>query len=408
MKRLLARKRGTRRALQLGALVVCAGTGACAGSNGESAKAPANDGALADSPSASGNGSPSDSSTAGSVAPLIAAGVRWVGRVDVSDARAIKLAWSGSGFVGNFSGEAVSAKLKTVGAGEIFFQPVVDGKPGTRFSVGSAEKTVELAAGLGAGAHRVELYRETEGKGFGYSVFSGFAAGTPGAVPPASGRLIEVIGDSISAGFGNLGSEKHDGYGPDPSGGCVFSTETESAYLAYGHVAARAVHADASVLAGSGWGIYSDLQGNTKNVMPSLFATALGDRATPAWSFAVRPQAVVINLGTNDATAKTLTAQNFKPAYLAFIATVRSKYPQALILCALGSMLSGVDRTNAEQFLKEIVAELGGKGDEKVKLLDLGTQDALAGTGCSWHPNITEDARMAALLAAELQASLGW
>jgi hypothetical protein len=41
-------------------------------------------------------------------------------------------------------------------------------------------------------------------------------------------------------------------------------------------------------------------------------------------------------------------------------------------------------------------------------LLDLGTQDALAGTGCSWHPNVAEDARMAALLAAELKASLGW
>lgn len=326
----------------------------------------------------------------------------------MSDAQAIKLAWSGSGFVGSFSGATVAAKLKTVGAGEIFFQPVVDGQVGARFSVGSVEQTVELARGLGAGEHRVELYRETEGKGFGYSVFSGFAAGTPGAVPPASGRLIEVIGDSISAGFGNLGTERHEGYGPDPGGGCPFTTETESAYLAYGQVAARAVNADASVLAGSGWGIYSDNRGNTSNVMPALFGNTLGERATPAWSFAAQPQAVIINLGTNDASAKTLTAQNFKPAYTKFVATLRSQYPNALLLCALGSMLSGADRSNVEQFLKEIVAELGDKGDKQVKLLDLGTQDALAGTGCSWHPNVAEDARMAALLAAELRASLGW
>lgn len=344
----------------------------------------------------------------GGVAPVIAAGVRWLGRVDVSDPQAIKLAWSGSGFVGSFSGATVSAKLKTVGGGDIFFQPVVDGKPGTRFSVGNAEKTVELAAGLGPGQHRVELYRETEGKGFGYSVFSGFVTGTPGPVPPASGRLIEVIGDSISAGFGNLGSETHDGYGPDPAGGCEFSTETESAYLAYGHVAARAVDADASVLAGSGWGIYSDNLGNTKNVMPSLFANTLGEQTAPAWSFAAKPQAVVINLGTNDASAKTLTAQNFKPAYTAFIATIRSKYPDALILCALGSMLSGADRSSAQQFLMEIVSEHAAKGDAQVKLLDLGTQDALAGTGCAWHPNVAEDARMAGLLAGALEANLGW
>lgn len=350
----------------------------------------------------------SDSGRAADVTSVVAAGVRWHGRVDVSDERAITFAWSGTGFVGTFVGPNVSAKLKTVGGGDIFFQPVVDGKPGARFSIGSAEATVQLASGLAAGQHRVELYRETEGKGHGYSVFSGFAAGTPVTPPAASGRLIEVIGDSISAGYGNLGVETHPNYGPDPQGGCRFSTESESAYLAYGHVAARAVNADASVLAGSGWGIYSDNGGNTSKVMPALFANTLGERAAPAWGFAAEPQAVVVNLGTNDASAKNLTAEKFKPAYSAFISTIRGKYPGALILCAVGSMLFGPDRDNAKQYLTELIADLETKGDGRVKLLDLGSQDPLKGTGCDWHPNRDEDARMAAVLASELQASLGW
>jgi hypothetical protein len=325
--------------------------------------------------------------------------------VDVSDPNAVKFAWTGSGFVGTFTGPSVSVKLQTVGGGEIYFQPVVDGTPGTRFGVGSAVETIEIATGLPAGDHVVELYRETEGKGFGYSVFSGFAAGTPGTPPAFSGRLIEVIGDSISAGFGNLGSEQHPNYGPDPNGGCPFTTETESGYLAYSHVAARAVSADASVLAGSGWGIYSDNGGNTENVMPKLFGNTVGEQAMPLWSFAAEPQAVVINLGTNDGSANNLTADKFKPAYTAFVTTIREKYPDALILCALGSMLSGANRDNAEQYLNEIVEELG---DAKVKFLDLGTQDALQGTGCAWHPNVAEDARMAGLLEAELKASLDW
>ena len=64
------------------------------------------------------------------VAPVVAAGVRWVGRVDVTDVSSIKFAWSGAGFVGTFTGPTVSAKLRTEGGGEIYFQPVVDGKPG--------------------------------------------------------------------------------------------------------------------------------------------------------------------------------------------------------------------------------------------------------------------------------------
>ena len=157
----------------------------------------------------------------------VATGVRWVGRVDASDATAVKFAWSGSGFVGTFTGPTVSVKLKTVGGGDIFFQPLVDGALGQRFSVAENEQTVVIASNLAPGSHRVELYRETEGKGFGYSVFAGFAQGASSAPPRAPGRLLEVIGDSISAGYGNLGAEQHPGYGNDPNGGCPFTTATE-------------------------------------------------------------------------------------------------------------------------------------------------------------------------------------
>lgn len=351
--------------------------------------------------------------SSGDVPPVIAAGVRWIGRADVSSATAPRFAWSGSGFVATVSGDTISIKLKSEGdAQPVFFQPVIGGMPRPRVSVaaGEGEKTVVLGSGLGAGDHVVELYRETEGKpGFATSTFLGFVAGTLKDPPAYSGKLIEIVGDSISAGYGNLGDEQHPGGGEDPSGGCMFTTETQSAYLTYGAVAARALGADASIIAASGWGVYSDNGGNTSNVLKNLYSNAVGSLAMPTWSFAQKPQVVVINLGTNDFSANMSLAQApFSTAYEELVATIRSKNPDAVILCAIGPLLYGTGLTNARTYIKAVVDKVQAAGDRKVKLLDFGQQDASQGTGCSWHPNEVENQRMADLLVKELRDNPPW
>jgi lysophospholipase L1-like esterase len=339
--------------------------------------------------------------------------VHWIGRVDLSDPELARFSWSGTGFSASVSGSSVSVTLRSEsGTDPVYYQPVVDGTVGERFSVAASEadKTVSLGSGLGAGEHRVELYRETEGKpGFAQSVFVGFAQGTPGDPPPSSGRRLEIVGDSISAGYGNLGSEEHPNYGPDPSGGCHFSTETESAYLAYGAIAGRALGADVSIVAASGWGIHSDNGGNTNNVLPTIYGNTLGGLPTLPWGFKPEPAAVVINLGTNDFSADmNLAADAFTAPYLAFIATVRGKYPDAWIYCAIGPLLYDVGLVNARQYIGDMVASLNAEGDGKVKVLDFGQQNTTLGTGCDYHPSVAEHQRMADMLASVLRADLGW
>ena len=389
-------------------VVVCAGCGndpANPGLTGAGASGSAEGGSSGRGGSA---GSPGGSSSQAGSAPVTAPSVRWVGRVDTGDSEAPRFAWSGSGFVATVSGSSISLKLKSVGTSDpVFFQPVIDGKPGARFSVPNGERTITVGSGLRDGDHAVELYRETEGK-YGHSVFEGFTEGTLKAPPAGQSRLIEIIGDSISAGFGNLGSEEHPNYGSDPNGGCTFTTETESAYNTYGAIAARRLDADASIVAVSGWGAYRDNSNDTAAVLSSVYENALGLVATPAWSFGRKADVVVINLGTNDFAAGDPGETEFKTAYSSLIASIRDKYPEAWIFCMLGPMLYDAGLTQAIAYTTAIVSEHNAAGDSRVELLNFGTQNTSLGTGCEYHPNVTVQTAMADQLVSAIEGALGW
>jgi hypothetical protein len=340
--------------------------------------------------------------------PVTAAGVRWVGRVDASDTAVPAFTWSGTGFVASVSGSSIAVKLGTKGSSDaVFFQPVIDGVPGQRFSVSTPEQIVSLGTGLAGGEHVVELYRESEGK-FADSQFRGFSEGTLGTPPAAPGRLLEIVGDSISAGFGNLGSEEHPNYGPDPDGGCEFSTETQSAYLTYGAMAARQVGADASIVALSGWGAYRDNTNSKFGTLSKVYENTLGVRSMPLWTFGQQADAVVINLGTNDFSAGDPGQAEFEGAYTALLRTIRAKYPDAFIFCMIGPLLYGSGLSSATSYITAVVAAENAAGDARVKLLNFGQQNSSLGTGCSYHPNVTVHTQMAGQLVAELRAALGW
>jgi lysophospholipase L1-like esterase len=348
----------------------------------------------------SSNGDDGGAGDSGSGGPVLAAGVRWVGRVDASKPSAVKFAWSGTGFVATVNGTKISVTLQTEGAtSSAFFQPVIDGNPGSRFQVTSGPaQTVVLGSGVSAGDHTVELYRESEGM-YGDTIFSGFVDGTLRGAPSASGRLIEIVGDSISAGYGNLGSEVH----PPWDNTCTFSLDTESAYLAYGSMIGRALNAEVSVIARSGWGMYRDGSGSTAGVLSSIYDNTLGTQNAPRWDFARKADAVLIDLGTNDSN-KGDPGQPYEDAYVAFLHTVRSHYPNAWIFLTIGPMTSDPLLTQMRTHLTHVVSTVQ---DGKITAVDMATQDSTS-TGCDYHPNVAEDRVMASALATAIKAKLGW
>lgn len=345
----------------------------------------------------------------GGTSAFITGGPRWVGRVDATDANAVRFAWQGAGLVATVNGSSIAVKLRTDGTSTVYFQPVIDGKMATRFKVDTgADQTVTLASGLAATDHVVELYRDTEGM-YGLSTFLGFTSGTVKGAPGPSGRSIEVVGDSISAGYGNLGSEPHPNGVASPA--CHWTADNSTWYQTYAAIAGHALNAEVSTIARSGWGMYRDAAGNTSGVLSSIYANALGTNSNVVWGFVPKASVVVINLGTND-WGPGDPGTPYETAYKSFIATVRSHYPDAWIFLTIGSMTGEPGLSQVKAHLANVVAAGAATGDQKLASFDLGVQnmgaDGSVPTGCDWHPNVADHQRMAGILQQQLSAKLGW
>ncbi len=322
--------------------------------------------------------------------------VRFVGRFVEADDGGMSFEWSGSGIIAAFEGTAVSVTLEDSGNNE--FSVVVDGELMPKLVAQGGSGDYELASGLAEGPHVVELYRRTEAS-FGTSTFHDFDFGVGQllAPPPASAHRIEVIGDSITCGYGNEGE----------SASCGFSKDTENHYATYGAIAARALAAELVTIAWSGKGIVYNYDTDTTDPLPALYDRVLPTRGANSWDFSWLPEAVVINLGTNDfSTDGDPTLELFRDEYAAFLGHLRDVYPDAYILCTVGPLLEGADLDAARMGIEAAVAVRKSAGDARVESWQMNI--ANDNPGCDYHPGLATHEAMGAALVAELRTRLGW
>jgi lysophospholipase L1-like esterase len=341
-----------------------------------------------------------DKSDQGDLTGVIAAGVRWLGRVDTTtDPARPRFSWSGTGFAARFSGTALAAQLNTEGA--LIFKTVIDGVPQPTFTAAPGSRRYPLATGLRPGDHVVELYRQTEGPQGNAQLISlgtDTGAGALLAPPPGPARLIEVVGDSISCGFGNLGTLA------DADG-----IATESHWDAYPSVLARALEAEVSTIAASGRGIIRNYAGDTADTLPRIYGRTLAGSAAPAWDFARQPQAVIINLGTNDiSNGKGDPGTPFRDGYRALVQTIRAHYPDAHVVCIIAPVLGLAEAAIITGHIRAVIDARRAAGDDRIALFDQIPPQTADKFGCAYHPNVAENVIMAHLLTGELRAKLGW
>lgn len=328
--------------------------------------------------------------------------VHSIGRLDRRDPAGPRFSWPGTTLEAVFTGTGVDVRLRDSGTN--FFSVVIDGENTTVLSTRAATDRYTLASNLPPGRHTVALTKRTEAR-VGVVQFLGFSPHDGAIVEapwPARPRRIEFIGDSITCGYGDLGTD------PDQH----FSPELEDETIAYGALTAQALGAEHTAIAFSGIGLVRDRRGSTSEQMPARFDRALADDPTSRPPSA-EPDAVVINLGTND-FALGDPGDRFEQAYIQFVHAIRAAYPHAWIVCAVSPSLTdlyppnAMSRTKATAAIRTVVDRLTSEGDRKVTTFPFAEQRMSDGFGSDYHPSARTHRRMAEQLVPALRALLGW
>jgi lysophospholipase L1-like esterase len=313
----------------------------------------------------------------------------------MSDPLHPRCSWPGSAIAARFSGNQIHVRLADTGYDEL--EVVLDGMPRGVISTNPKRQDYEVAAGLAPGPHDVVLSKRTEAR-MGELTFLGLSPAEALAdPPPAATRRIELIGDSITAGYGDLG------VGASCTGNVV---ALENEFLSYGAIAARTLDAEHVTIA---WA------GKTIEQMADLYDRTIASRPDSRWDFATwTPDAVVINLGTNDFNHGDPGATAFTKAYVVLVRRVRLAYPHALIVSALGPMLTDTyppgarALSRARAYLTEAMAQLRANGETHLSFIEFPAQDVANGIGCDYHPSVKTHRLMGASLASMLKTELEW
>jgi hypothetical protein len=237
--------------------------------------------------------------------PISIPQLRILGRTAQTDG-ALNLFWSASGIEFLFTGSELSLSMR---ADWLVHQPWLDielnGAWMCRMPVPKGESTLCVLSGMAPGVPKhVRIFKDTQAMNEDDAHLLqltrlSWAGGAFLPLPPKKYR-IEFVGDSITTGEGTMGAQ----------GDMDWLTMYMSCMPAYARLTADALDADFHVLSASGWGILSGWDNDPRHALPLVYEKTCGTvggarnaalGAGAPWDFSAwQPDALVINLGTND------------------------------------------------------------------------------------------------------------
>lgn len=328
--------------------------------------------------------------------------IRYMGRVDMK-ASASVIAWPGTSLSICFTGSEVRALLSDE-HGDNYFNIIVDGKVIRNLHPDAGKKEYLLVSGLGAGKHTLTLFKRTEWEN-GKTWFYNFTLNKGAKIlqaPPAGQHKMEFFGDSITSGYA-----VEDSTGQDRG-----TSPYKDNYVSYAALTARYFDAEYYCTSKSGIGI---LVSWFPLVMSEMYDRLDATDPKSKWDFSrYTPDIVVVNLFQNDSWLTEMPANEaFKAAfgttpptdgqiiaaYVDFIKKVRGKYPDAHIVCALGSMDATREGSPWTGYIDKAVGSLHDKNIYTHFFPYKNTPG---------HPNVHEQQSMAESLITFIHGTFGW
>jgi len=256
--------------------------------------------------------------------------VRFIGRNEVNETHGFAINWPGSGFEFKFTGTSADVYVNYMTSG-VYFNVIIDGGEPNRISLATGWNNI--ATELTEEEHTIKFLRSSECNN-GLSYFGKIKVNGTVPVPTVAGRRkMEFYGDSFTVGYGNLAAE----------GESKNAANTDN-YYSYASIAARALGAEANLIARSGRGIAINNSGSLTNTLPMIskycdVPDSAGEHEL--WNHSkFIPQVVVVFLGINDWVGDSESGvenptELVTNTYRDFIKELRGYYPKAnILLCS--------------------------------------------------------------------------
>jgi len=284
---------------------------------------------------------------------------------------------------------------------DAFFDVGIDGVDPTLLRLRSGEGRYFLFESESIAEHSIVLTRRTE-SWQGTCAILGFDLGAEGELLPLPAlpvRKLMFIGDSVTSG-------EMTAY---EAGRTMTDKANSNARLSYGMILARRLGAQCHLVSYGGRGLVRDWQDyrDTRNA-PQFYELALPDDPAVRWDHQrYVPDAIGVQLGTNDFSPSIPDQNEFLHSYVAFLRKLRRDAPQARVFImdspiVVDDPVEGLRRTALHAYLDQIVRHVG---DPKVMLAPLQHYPGVPANG---HPTGREHEAIAAELEPVFRQAFGW